>query len=139
MKLVRELDADLWNTWGNFNEVAQVLLNLICNARDAMTSGGEVKVWTQNASDSDHVELIVSDNGSGIAPEILERIFDPFFTTKPEGKGTGLGLAVSYGIIRDHRGRIEVKSRVGEGTEVHVLLPRASANPPGGLRQTLRG
>ena len=139
VKLVRELDSDLWNTWGNFNEVAQVLLNLICNARDAMSGGGVVQVRTRNAADSAHVELIVSDNGSGIPPEVLERIFDPFFTTKPEGKGTGLGLAVSYGIIRDHRGRIEVRSKVEEGTEVHVILPRASANPPGGLRQTLRG
>jgi len=89
-----------------------------------MPRGGVVKVRTRNLPGG-HVELVVSDEGQGISPEVLGRIFDPFFTTKPEGKGTGLGLAVSYGIIRDHRGRIEVHSRVGEGTEVQVVLPTA--------------
>jgi signal transduction histidine kinase/FixJ family two-component response regulator len=140
VKLVRELDPDLWNTWGNFNEIAQVLLNLVSNARDALPTGGEVHVRTRNLPESEGlVELVVADNGAGIPPELLQRIFDPFFTTKPEGKGTGLGLAVSYGIIRDHRGRIEVTSRLGEGTEVHVTLPRARPGSPGGLRQTLHG
>src|SRR5262249_53689759 len=124
------LDPDLWNVYGNSNEIGQVLLNLVTNARDAMQDGGVVEVRTRNVPDS-HVELVVKDNGMGIPPEILERIFDPFFTTKPEGKGTGLGLAVSYGIIRDHRGRIEVHSRLGEGTEVQVVLPRST-------RQTIR-
>ncbi len=130
VRLVRDLDPDLWSVHGNFNEIGQVLLNLVTNARDAMTGGGVVEVRTRNIPDS-HVELVVKDNGSGIPAEILERIFDPFFTTKPEGKGTGLGLAVSYGIIRDHRGRIEVRSKIGEGTEVQVVLPRST-------RQTIR-
>ncbi len=129
VRLERDLEGELHDVLGNSNEVAQVLLNLICNARDAMPSGGVVKVRTRNLR-HDEVEITVSDSGQGIPPEILGRIFDPFFTTKPEGKGTGLGLAVSYGIIREHRGRIDVRSKVGEGTEVQVVLPRA----PGGRR-----
>jgi signal transduction histidine kinase/FixJ family two-component response regulator len=124
-KLERDLDPDLWEIFGNQNEIAQVLLNLITNARDAMPSGGLVRVRTRNLPDG-QVELLVSDTGQGIPPEALARVFDPFFTTKPEGKGTGLGLAVSYGLIREHRGRIDVRSKVGEGTEVQVVLPRAT-------------
>jgi two-component system, NtrC family, sensor kinase len=124
VRLERALDPDLHDVQGNSNEIAQVLLNLICNARDAMPAGGVVRVRTKNLPRGE-VQISVSDSGQGIPPEILGRIFDPFFTTKPEGKGTGLGLAVSYGIIREHRGRIEVRSRLGEGTEVEVVLPQA--------------
>jgi signal transduction histidine kinase len=77
------------------------------------------------------VLLVVSDNGDGISPENLGKIFDPFFTTKPEGKGVGLGLAVSYGIIQAHGGEIEVKSVVGEGTTFTVSLPLEQPSPPG--------
>jgi signal transduction histidine kinase len=124
VKLERDLAPDLWNVVGNQNEISQVLLNLVTNARDAMPNGGTVKLRTRNLPDG-QVELVVADSGAGIPPEVLGRIFDPFFTTKPEGKGTGLGLAVSYGIIREHRGRIAVRSKVGEGTEMQVVLPRA--------------
>jgi len=126
--LARQLAPDVWPVVGNANEVAQVLLNLITNARDAMDArGGMIKVTTRNLPEEGAVLLAVADTGGGIPPEVLKRIFDPFFTTKPEGKGTGLGLAVSYGIIRDHHGRIDVRSRVGEGTEFEVVLPRAPA------------
>jgi two-component system NtrC family sensor kinase len=122
IRLHRELDPQLGLVNGNQNEIQQVLLNLISNARDAMPGGGVVRVRTRDRGDGT-VELAVTDTGAGIPQEIIEHIFDPFFTTKPEGKGTGLGLAVSYGIIREHRGRIAVKSKVGEGTEFQVLLP----------------
>src|SRR6185369_12097799 len=80
----------------------------------------------------DHeVVLTVSDNGEGIQPENLAKIFDPFFTTKSEGKGVGLGLAVSYGIVQAHGGDIEVRSKVGEGTTFTVFLPLEQAVPPG--------
>ncbi len=102
-------------------QIEQVLVNLINNAIHAMQEHGVLRV---NLSQSEGVVAIaVQDNGSGIAPENLGRIFDPFFTTKPEGEGTGLGLSVSYGIISNHDGRIEVESTVGEGTTFTILLP----------------
>ncbi|MBI4508804.1 MAG: response regulator [Deltaproteobacteria bacterium] len=122
--LVRDLAPDLWPISGNANELSQVLLNLITNARDAMPSGGTIRVRTRNLEADNAVELWVADTGEGMPPNVVKRIFDPFFTTKEEGKGTGLGLAVSYGIVRDHRGRITVRSRPGEGTEFSVVLPR---------------
>jgi signal transduction histidine kinase len=130
VRFERDLDPELGDVLGNPNEIAQVLLNLVTNARDAMPTGGVVKVRTRNLSDG-QVELVVNDTGQGIPPEVLGRIFDPFFTTKPEGKGTGLGLAVSYGIIREHRGRVEVRSKLGEGTEIQVVLPRLPGTPRG--------
>ncbi len=102
-------------------QIEQVLVNLITNAVQAMPGGGTLRV---NLSQSDGVAAVaVQDTGSGISPENLSRIFDPFFTTKPEGEGTGLGLSVSYGIISNHSGRIEVESQVGQGTTFTVLLP----------------
>jgi signal transduction histidine kinase/FixJ family two-component response regulator len=135
VRLERDLAADLWEVLGNPNEISQVLLNLVTNARDAMPGGGVVKVRTRNLVDG-QVELVVADSGAGIPPEVIGRIFDPFFTTKPEGKGTGLGLAVSYGIIREHRGHIAVRSKIGEGTEMQVVLPRA---PTGRTTGVIRG
>ena len=102
-------------------QIEQVLVNLITNAVQAMPGGGTLRV---NLSQSDGVAAVaVQDTGSGISPENLSRIFDPFFTTKPEGEGTGLGLSVSYGIVSNHSGRIEVESQVGQGTTFTVLLP----------------
>ncbi len=93
------------------------------NAAEATISKTERKVTVSTCADDGFVRLIVSDNGEGIAPENLARIFHPFFTTKPEGKGVGLGLAVSYGIIEAHGGDIEVHSKVGEGATFRVSLP----------------
>jgi CheY-like chemotaxis protein len=118
----------------------QVLLNLVVNARDAMPGGGLLQITTEKLSlDAAHaqanpearagefVRLSVSDTGTGIAPEHLPQIFDPFFTTKEPGKGTGLGLATVYGIVKQHQGWIELTSQPGAGTRFNLFLP---AIPP---------
>jgi signal transduction histidine kinase len=117
----------------------QVLLNLVVNARDAMPTGGSLQIATERvrfapadarahpeARAGDFACLSVSDAGTGIAPELLPRIFEPFFTTKEPGKGTGLGLATVYGIVKQHQGWVEVASRVGEGTIFKIFLPAIS-------------
>jgi PAS domain S-box-containing protein len=114
----------------------QVLLNLVVNARDAMPQGGRLFIATERVSRNgefvqtnpeartgEFVGMAVSDTGSGIAPEHLERIFEPFFTTKEPGKGTGLGLATVYGIVKQHQGWIDVYSRLGQGATFKVFLP----------------
>jgi signal transduction histidine kinase len=118
----------------------QVVLNLVVNARDAMPKGGHLLIATEGARvdegyaranrearAGEFVCLVVSDTGTGIAPEHLQRIFEPFFTTKDVGKGTGLGLATVYGIVQQHQGWIEVSSRLGEGTTVKIFLPAIAA------------
>ena len=107
----------------NASQIQQVALNLLLNAAEATQSKTERKVTVSTASAGGEVRLTVSDNGEGIQPENLSKIFDPFFTTKSEGKGVGLGLAVSYGIVQAHGGEIEVKSQPGEGTAFVVSLP----------------
>ncbi len=108
---------------GNPGKLQQVFLNLLLNAKDAMPGGGRLTVATLVNS---HVEAVISDSGSGIAPENLKRIYDPFFTTKNipgDRRGTGLGLSVSYGIIQEHAGKIHVESAVGSGTTFHLEFP----------------
>ena len=108
---------------GNPGKLQQVFLNLLLNAKDAMPGGGRLRVATLV---NGHVEAVVSDSGSGIAPEHLKRIYDPFFTTKNrpgDKRGTGLGLSVSYGIIQEHAGKIHVESAVGSGTTFHLEFP----------------
>jgi two-component system NtrC family sensor kinase len=106
---------------GNSGKLQQVFLNLFLNARDAMDAGGTltVRAWSEGG----FARIDVADNGQGIAPEHLERIYDPFFTTKGARKGTGLGLAVTYGIVREHGGTIEVDSHLGAGSRFRVELP----------------
>lgn len=103
------------------SELNQVFMNLLVNAAQAITTKGEITIRTSRVEDAVKVEI--SDTGKGISPEHLSRIFDPFFTTKPMGTGTGLGLALSYGIVRKHRGRIEVGSTPGIGTTFEIWLP----------------
>jgi signal transduction histidine kinase len=98
-----------------------VVQSLISNAIDASTAGGIVLIATREVDQA--IEIRVSDKGCGIDPSIRDRIFDPFFTTKSVGNGTGLGLSISYGIVKDHRGVIEVESSPGEGTRFTVRLP----------------
>jgi two-component system NtrC family sensor kinase len=106
-------------------QMKQVFLNLITNAVQAMPQGGRLRVSTVQMGDE--VVVAVSDSGVGIPPEALDRIFDPFFTTKPTGQGTGLGLSVSLGIVREHSGRITVESQAGRGSTLQVWLPAATA------------
>jgi two-component system, NtrC family, sensor kinase len=107
------------------SQIQQVVVNLVLNAAEATYAkgNGRVRVRTGINEDGSAVVLSVTDNGEGIAPENMAKIFDPFFTTKPEGKGVGLGLAVLYGIVQEHGGDIDVKSKVGEGTTFRVTLP----------------
>jgi signal transduction histidine kinase len=109
--------------FGNAGKLQQVFTNLILNARDAMISGGTITLIT--SSENDQVTIEVSDTGEGISPENLNKIYDPFFTTKGVGSGTGLGLAVSYGIIQEHAGSIETMSEVGQGTTFRLMFPVA--------------
>ncbi|MEO8592688.1 MAG: ATP-binding protein [Candidatus Solibacter sp.] len=111
------------------SQIQQVVLNLVLNAAEATHSRAERRVTVSTAQGDGAVLLQVADNGEGIPPENLAKIFDPFFTTKPEGKGVGLGLAVSYGIVDSHGGELEVKSTVGEGTMFTMSLPLVE--PPG--------
>jgi two-component system NtrC family sensor kinase len=112
-------------------QIQQVVLNLLLNAAEATHSRSERRLKVATFAGKGTVVLMVSDNGEGIPPENVSKIFDPFFTTKSEGKGVGLGLAVSYGIIEAHGGEIEVKSTVGEGTTFTVTLPLEHPAPPG--------
>lgn len=106
----------------NAARINQVVMNLLTNAIDASSDGGEVRVRTR--PEERGVVIEVSDNGHGIPPEVRDRIFDPFFTTKPLGQGTGLGLSISYGIIKEHGGLIEVQSERGQGSRFIIHLPR---------------
>ena len=124
IEVVRTYADDLPLAFGDGPKLQQVLMNLILNARDAMPHGGRLVISTESDEDSAVVE--VRDTGLGIAPEHLAKIYDPFFTTKQIGKGTGLGLAVSYGIVRDHGGHIDVESKLGEGTRFQITLPLAA-------------
>ncbi|HEY7180681.1 MAG TPA: ATP-binding protein, partial [Blastocatellia bacterium] len=125
IEVVRSYADELPPAFGDGPKLQQVLMNLILNARDAMPQGGRLEISTEAGEDS--VVIEVRDNGLGIAPEHLAKIYDPFFTTKQIGKGTGLGLAVSYGIISDHGGHIDVESNLGEGTRFQITLPLAGA------------
>jgi hypothetical protein len=115
-----DLAAVLTPVHGNAGKLQQVFLNLFLNARDAMEGGGMLSVRTWSEESGARVDI--SDTGHGISPEHIQRIYDPFFTTKGSRKGTGLGLAVTYGIIQEHKGSIEVASREG-GTCFHLELP----------------
>jgi two-component system NtrC family sensor kinase len=125
IEVVRSYSAELPLVPGNAPKLQQVFMNLILNARDAMPEGGRLEISTE--SDEDSVIIKFRDSGMGIDPEHLSKIYDPFFTTKQIGKGTGLGLAVSYGIIKDHSGHIDVESKLGEGTLFMITLPLATA------------
>ncbi len=123
VKVIPELSSQLPNIVVDGSQIQEVFLNIILNAIDAMPEGGELHV-TSNMTDSDQfVQLRFSDTGCGIPPENLDKVFDPFFTTKDSSKGTGLGLAVAYGVIEKHRGKIRMESEVGKGTICIIDLP----------------
>ncbi len=122
--------------WGDASQLEQVVVNLVVNARDAMRDGGAltVRVKAAGGGSASTVRLEVSDNGPGIDADVLDRVFDPFFTTKPVGAGTGLGLAVVYGVVSSHDGTVHIDSTVGVGTTVRVDLPLME--PPRGTAAT---
>jgi two-component system, NtrC family, sensor kinase len=112
------------------DQIQQVILNLLLNARDATPDGGTVRVATRLDTESNHIEFEVADTGPGIPPEIQLRMFDPFFTTKPPGAGTGLGLSVCMGILMAHDGAIHVESNPGKGTRIRMRIPSLGHAPP---------
>jgi two-component system, NtrC family, sensor kinase len=126
IRVRRELASDLPPIRGNENGIQQVFFNLILNARDAMPRGGWLTLVTY--ADGDTVVVEVRDTGHGIRKEHVRRIYDPFFTTKGIGRGTGLGLSVSYGIVQEHGGGIFVDSTPGQGTRFQVALPSLVAS-----------
>jgi signal transduction histidine kinase/CheY-like chemotaxis protein len=131
-----QLTDDLWPVFVDPSQIDQILINLVANARDAMPGGGEAVVATANLHlddahgngaglpSGDYVVLTVSDRGTGMDDATLKNAFVPFFTTKPEGRGTGIGLATVYGIVKQNNGWVTIESTVGEGTDVFVYLPR---------------
>ncbi len=121
IQVVKQLSEGIPPVRGSANKLQQVFLNLFLNARDAMPSGGMLEVRTSGHNGS--VEIEVMDTGNGIPREHIHKIFDPFFTTKSSGRGTGLGLSVTYGIIKEHAGKIDVRSTPGRGTSFHVEFP----------------
>ena len=121
IQVVKQLTEGIPAVRGSANKLQQVFLNLFLNARDAMPSGGMLEV--RSAAHNGSVEVEVVDTGNGITREHIHKIFDPFFTTKTSGRGTGLGLSVSYGIIKEHAGKIDVRSTPGRGTSFHVEFP----------------
>ncbi len=121
--IVRALDRGLPRVSVDAGEIRSVINNLAVNAADAMPGGGTLTIATEREAGTGMVAIRVADTGVGISPENLAKIFEPFFTTKDRGKGTGLGLAMTYGVIQRHNGTIDVRSKVGEGTEFVIKLP----------------
>ncbi|WP_347238711.1 PAS domain S-box protein [Anabaena sp. FACHB-1391] len=136
IKFSTYLSPKLYPVYGDKTQLHQVVMNLVVNAADAMPNGGHLSISAQNlyideeiqqinchAKGGNYIVITVTDTGIGMSPEILERIFEPFFTTKDFGKGTGLGLSTVQGIIKSHKGFINVDSKVGKGSKFQVFLP----------------
>ncbi len=134
-----DLAPELHSVMADRTTIEQVIMNIVINARDAMPKGGSISIRTENrvvdegyvrkypyAKTGRHVCLTVEDSGEGMSSEVLKHIFEPFFTTKEQGRGTGLGLAVVYGIVKQHRGWINVASKPGEGTTFRIYFPAVS-------------
>ena len=157
MQFSLQLGRELWPIKADPVQIEQIVMNLATNARDAMPHGGQLSIETRNVEldesycrtqpdviPGEYILLAVSDSGSGIAPAVLPHIFEPFFTTKEKGKGTGLGLATIYGIVKQSGGHITVQSELASGTTFKIFLPRAPAamaTPEPAVRngQQLRG
>ena len=142
IEIARSAPEGLWETLVDPNQLENVLLNLVINARDAMEGHGKVTIRLENASvDSnggdpevmpgDYVLVAISDTGQGMPPDVMERAFEPLFTTKPEGKGTGLGLSMAHGFVKQSGGHIRLASTPGEGTTVSIYLPRCGGQVEG--------
>jgi len=138
IEIATALAPDLWTALADPTQLESALVNLAINARDAMPGGGRLLIETENkqidenyvaknfdAAPGDYVMLSVSDTGTGMPAEIVARVFEPFFTTKPAGEGTGLGLSMVYGFVKQSQGHVQIYSEVGHGTSVRLYLPRA--------------
>lgn len=123
-----ELGEDVGCVRVDPSHMEQVLINLVMNARDAMPNGGRIVIRSERIH-GPSVCLSISDTGTGIEPETMRHIFEPFFTTKEQGRGTGLGLATTYGIVKQYHGEISVESQLGKGTTFRILLPEVPAEP----------
>lgn len=144
IKVEIKLATELWLTLCDPNQLENALLNLVINARDAMPEGGHLLIETSNTAAGlpfpvlpprkdlplanqpahQHIALVVTDTGEGMAPDVVARAFDPFYTTKPLGEGTGLGLSMVYGFVKQSGGHVLLRSEIGKGTAVTVYLPR---------------
>ncbi len=136
------LAPDIWSAMADPNQLETALLNLVLNARDAMTGGGHITLETANVeiarghaqiAPGAYAMLAITDTGSGMSEHVLAHVFEPFFTTKEIGKGTGLGLAQVYGFINQSQGHVRIDSKEGQGTTVRLYLPRAEGAPGIGL------
>ncbi|MGZ3182124.1 MAG: response regulator [Telluria sp.] len=137
--ILTEIEADLWSTAVDPGQLHNVILNLSINARDAMPAGGQLTLRARNIAagsaelsaigNGDYVLIEVEDSGVGMPPDVLERAFEPFFTTKPTGQGTGLGLSMAYGFVKQSGGEIELRSEPGQGTRVRIFLARSDGAP----------
>jgi len=122
IEVIREYDGNVPEMMLDEKKMKQVFMNLIMNARHAIGEAGVLTIGTEYSREKSTVEIRITDNGYGIDKKNLSRIFDPFFTTKPTGEGTGLGLSVSYGIVKNHGGDIRVESAPGEGSTFTIIL-----------------
>jgi len=145
-----ELDNRLPLIQGDVNQMEQVIMNFLVNARDAMPNGGRIVIKTQARTvikgtpdvppyvpPGEYVQISVSDTGTGIPEDVVNKIFEPFFTTKEPGKGTGLGLSMVYGAIKDHQGYLSVQSKLGVGSVFIVFLPAAAPATVAGTRDAV--
>ncbi|MYN39813.1 response regulator [Duganella sp. FT109W] len=147
-QVLTDLAPQLWHTEVDVSQLNNVILNLAINARDAMQGDGTLTIRARNvaagaplpdsqgACQCDYVLIEIADTGAGMPPEVLQRAFEPFFTTKPTGQGTGLGLSMAYGFVKQSGGEIALHSEVGHGTCVQIYLPRSHGTPAGAAPDT---
>ncbi|WP_420224959.1 ATP-binding protein [Pigmentiphaga litoralis] len=140
IELETVIAGGLWNVHVDRNQLENALLNLAINARDAMDGDGRITLETNNASLDDayatvheevtpgqYVMIAVSDTGTGMSDDVMARAFEPFFTTKPDGKGSGLGLSMVYGFVKQSGGHLKIYSEIGHGSTIKMYLPRVHA------------
>ncbi|HEV2765308.1 MAG TPA: ATP-binding protein, partial [Pyrinomonadaceae bacterium] len=129
LRVTTDFDPEAPPVSADADQLQQVFLNLLLNARDAMPEGGELSVRTCHDERAGEVVVEIADDGPGIPAEVRAHVFDPFYTTKPAGAGTGLGLAVCHRIVSAHGGRIDIRPNNGRGTSVRVALPVRGRGP----------